>query len=75
MKVNLDNGKPRAVYAHTVERVDGGLRATITLSNRLGVILERHVRSAPTQDEATQAAPNALSGRWTWSPPEAAGGG
>ena len=75
MKVNLDNGKPRAVYAHTVERVDGGWRATITLSNRLGVILERHVRFASTQNEATQAALNALSGRWTWSPPVVAGEG
>jgi len=45
MKVNLEAGKPRAVYAHTVERVDGGWKATIVLSNRLGVILERHVVS------------------------------
>jgi hypothetical protein len=68
MKVNLDSGKPRAVYAHTIERVDGGWRATVTLSNRLGTILERHVRFASTQAQATEAALAALSGRWTWSP-------
>ncbi|MEO5839515.1 MAG: hypothetical protein ABIQ73_07435 [Acidimicrobiales bacterium] len=69
MKLNLEAGKPRAVYAHTVERVDGGWKATIVLSNRLGVILERHVRFAPTEEAATKAALDALSGRWTWSPP------
>ena len=68
MKVNLDRGKPRAEYAHTIERVEGGWRATVVLSNRLGVILERHVRFASTQAEAMEAALNALSGRWIWSP-------
>ena len=68
MRVNLDNGKPRAVSAHTIGRVDGRRKATIVLSNHLGVILERHVRFASTQAEATKAALDALSGRWTWSP-------
>ena len=68
MKVNLDRGKPRAEYAQTIERVPGGWRATVVLTNRLGVILERHVRFAPTEAEARQAALNALSGRWIWSP-------
>ena len=67
MKVNLDIGKPPAQYSSTCERVDGGWRATVVLSNRLGAILERHVRFAPTQAAATEAANNALSGRWTWS--------
>ena len=66
MKMNLDTGKPRAQFASTCERVDGGWRATVTLTNRLGTILERHVRFAPTQADAMRAATEALSGRWTW---------
>ena len=67
MKVNRQNGKPPAQFEHTCERVEGGWRATVVLTNRLGTILERHVRFAPTQEEATAAAHNALSGRWTWN--------
>jgi hypothetical protein len=66
MRVNLEDGKPRAECAHTCEPVAGGWRATVTLTNRLGTILERHVRFAPTQAEAMQAATDALSGRWVW---------
>ena len=68
MKINLDVGKPPAQYASTCERVEGGWRATVTLTNRLGTILERHVRFAPTQEGAIEAAQNALSGRWVWVP-------
>jgi hypothetical protein len=68
MKVNFDRGKPPAQFASTCERVDGGWRATVVLTNRLGTILERHVRFAPTEAEATEAALSALSGRWTWTP-------
>ena len=66
MKVNLNTGKPPAQYASTCERVPGGWRATVTLTNRLGTVLERHVRFASTSDGATEAAHAALSGRWTW---------
>jgi hypothetical protein len=68
MKVNLDRGKPRARCVRSIERVEGGWRATVVLTNRLGVILERHVRFASTQTDAAEAALNALSGRWVWSP-------
>jgi len=64
--ISLDDGKPRAMCTQTVERAPGGWRATATLTNRLGVILERHVRFASTQAEAMEAAELALSGRWIW---------
>jgi hypothetical protein len=66
VKIILDSGKPRAVCAQTIERVEGGWRATVTLTNRLGVVLERHVRFAATQVVAMEAAEAALSGRWIW---------
>jgi hypothetical protein len=66
VKINLDTGKPRARYENTSERVAGGWRATVVLTNRLGVVLERHVRFASTQAEANDAAHDALSGRWVW---------
>ena len=67
MKVKLDTGKPPAQFAHTCEPVEGGWRATVVLTNRLGTILERHVRFASTEAQATEAAIDALSGRWTWN--------
>ncbi len=68
MKVNLESGKPPAQFESTCERVEGGWRATVVLTNRLGTILERHVRFAPAHAEAAEAALKALSGRWKWTP-------
>jgi hypothetical protein len=66
MRVSLQDGKPVAQYAHTLEAVGAYWRATIVLSNRHGAILERVRCFGATQAEATEAALAALSGRWTW---------
>ena len=67
MKVNLEDGKPRALFECTLESVgDDRWRATAVLRNRLGTILDRQVREASTQWAARVAATDALSTRWTW---------
>lgn len=69
MKVNLEDGKPPAVFDCTLERAGEGWRATAVLRNRLGAILDRQVREASTQWAARVSATDALSTRWAWRYP------
>ena len=65
--VNLDDGKPPALYDCTLERVgEDRWRATAVLRNRLGAVLDHEVREASTQWAARVAATDALSTRWAW---------
>ena len=66
MRVNLEDGKPPALFDCTLESVGDKWRATAVLRNRLGAILDSQVREASTQWAARVAATDALSTRWTW---------
>jgi hypothetical protein len=66
MRVNLEDGKPRALFECTLESVGDGWRATAVLRNRLGAVLDCQVREASTQWAARVSATDALSTRWVW---------
>ena len=69
VKVNLEDGKPRAYFECTLESAGDRWRATAVLRNHHRVILDRQIREASTQWAARVAATDALSTRWAWRLP------
>ena len=66
IRMNAESAKRRVSYECTLERVKGGWRAHASLTDHIGLIVERRVRDAPTKGEAILAATDALSPHWTW---------